>query len=187
MGAQREGGPGGRHRRGPGRGPHHGLHEARGPQRGGRPLDDLLLHRRQRRAGPGLRRRPRHAFIPERAGQPLLRGDGQGAHAGTGRQPGSLRTVPGRLRPLREVRHPGAVAHRDPCLPLPRPGGVQGRRAGRGRPSLRQGLRQAGDGARARAPAPPRPHREAQRPAGGVRGLSLQPRGDALQPGWAWW
>ena len=50
-------------------------------RRGGSAVHDVL-HRRERRHGHRRRGRRRHAFFPERAGQPPPRDRGEGADAG---------------------------------------------------------------------------------------------------------
>ena len=51
-------------------------------------------------------RRPGHALLPERAGQPLVRARGAPADAGARRQPGMPRLHQGGFRAQRTVRHP---------------------------------------------------------------------------------
>ena len=71
---QREDGLRGGGGRLPGRPAGPGDHEARGRERGRRPLHQLGAAGHPRGAGPGRGRRPGHALLAERAGQPLLRG-----------------------------------------------------------------------------------------------------------------
>ena len=134
VGSQRESRRRGRDRRLDGRRARPGDDEARRCERGGRPDLHRLLHRGAR--GPRDRHggRPGAALLPERAGQPALRGRGEDPHA---RAVGLLRGegvhAPG-VRTFREVRHPRLPAHDHPDLPR------QGRRPPRGavRPRLRR-------------------------------------------------
>ena len=126
--AQREGGAGGGRRRVTGRRACHGDHEARGPQRGRRPLLRRRLHGRGGRAGRRLGRRPRHALLAGRAGQSQLRQVRQGAAAGTVQQPGMRGHDAHRAGDQRAVRHAGASAHDHARLARAVAGGC-GRRA----------------------------------------------------------
>ena len=110
VGPQREGGLrggyGGLHRGG--QGPLR--HEARGAERGGGPAVHHRLHRGGGRHGGRRGRRPRHALLPERAGQPPLRRGRQTPHAGARRQPGVRQLHRRGVPPLGGIRHPGAAA-----------------------------------------------------------------------------
>ena len=75
------------------------------------PFMTAVAHGRQRRPRRRQRRRPRHALLAERAGQPPLRPLRQGPDARAVGQPGGLRLRRRGLRALRGVRHAGAAAH----------------------------------------------------------------------------
>ena len=131
---------------------HPGHHEARRPQCGRRPVHDPVAHGYQRRPRRHQRRRPRHAFVAERTGQPQLRQVRQGPDARALRQPGGLRLRRRGLRALGGVRHAGHAAHDDPCLARPRAGAAA--RAGRlGAARLRAGHQQVRHGPAVRAAA----------------------------------
>ena len=109
------------------------------------------------------RRRPRHALVAERAGQPQLREVRQDPDARALRQPGGLRLRRRGVRALRGVRHAGHAADDDADLARPRAGAAA--RAGRGGAArLRAGHQQVRHGPAVRAaaePARPRAPREA--------------------------
>ena len=130
VGAQREGGLRGGRGRGTGGGPRPGHHEARGAERGRRPLLLLLLHGRERRPRGGLRGRPGHGQQPGRAGQPLHGPRRQGPHGGALRRRGGALDDARGLRALGALRLPRAHAHDHARLP------PHGRRASEERAEL---------------------------------------------------
>ena len=95
------------------------------------PFFSVVLHRRRGRHGGRLRRRPGHAQLPGRAGQPQLRQVRPGAPAGALRQRRGQGLHGHGLRALRALRHPGALPHHHPHLALQEPGDA--RRAHRDR------------------------------------------------------
>ena len=116
--AQREGGHGGGHGRLLGGSPGARVHEARGPERGRRPLLLRRQHRRGGGHGDRLRRRPGHAQLPGRAGQPQLRQVRQDPRDRAVGQRGSQGIPQAGLRAERALRHSGALPHHHAYLAL---------------------------------------------------------------------
>ncbi len=166
VGAQREGGPGGRPGRGLRRSPRPGDHEARRPERRRRPALHRRLHRRLGRPGGGLGRRPGHGLLAERAGQPPLRRRGRAAACSsrpTRRRPTtspwrpssspSAGSIPVLLRMTTRVCHSKTIATRRAGLPPAAAAPLRARHQG------------PGDDPRLRPPGPPPAAREARRPS----------------------
>ena len=98
--------------------------------------------RRRSWLGHRLRRRPRDAFQPERAGQPHLREVRAHSLPGALRQPAGERPDARSVRTQRALRHAGAAAHDHPRLPLDERGRARrtsGDRVRRARP-INEGL-----------------------------------------------
>ncbi len=108
-----------------GRRPGSGLHEARGPQRGRRSLLLRLVYRRGGRPGGRLRRRPGHAQLAGRAGQPQLRQVRQGAAASSPRTAEEAKAFMLAAYELsRALRHARALPHDHSHLALQEHGRV---------------------------------------------------------------